>query len=86
MKLNDAQRMAREFPDFEAPSHAELGSIKTGDAVKVSNNYDRFWVRVTGIDGQVLRGSIDNDLVGPVGHYGDLITFEKRHVYEVDSR
>ncbi len=82
MQLNDAQQMAEENPStFEAPSSAQLEQIDVGYVVKVSNNYDRFWIRVTGVEGEKLTGKIENDLVGPVGKFGDEIAFERRHVY-----
>ncbi len=86
MNLNDAQKMGKEFPKFEAPTREVLGSIKVGDCVQVSNNYDRFWVKLTTVEGETLIGTIDNKLVGPLGKYGDVLMFEKRHVYNLATK
>ncbi len=81
MQLNDAQAMADEYPTFHAPDPLQLEEIGVGHLVKVSNNYDRFWVLVTTVDGQKIAGTINNELVGQLGKFGDEIFFEKRHVY-----
>lgn len=87
MKLIDAQEMARACPGkFEVPGHTDLETIDTGHLVKVSNSHERFWVLVTRADGQGITGTINNALVGPVGKFGDELTFERRHVYQIYDR
>ena len=82
VKLNDAQAMADEYPSsFHAPDPIQLEEIDVGYSVVVSNNYDRFWVKITAVDGQRLTGTIDNELVGPHGKLGETIELQRRHVY-----
>lgn len=87
----DAQERHRQHPKtFEVPTPEELAGIKAGDLVKVSiGDLERFWVIVTGHEAQTITGTVDNDLLFTGRHhlkYPDVITFEERHVYVVDSR
>lgn len=80
----DAQAMARETPDtFEAPGTNELNSIKPGSLVKVCDGQERFWVIVRGVKGNTISGEVDNELLGGQYALGELISFEKRNVYQV---
>ncbi len=86
MELTDAQKMVTESPStFHRPSREYLDAISVGCTVQVSNGYDRFWVLITGVDDRKLAGTIDNILVGPLGQFGDKITFERRHVYQISE-
>ena len=87
MDLTDAQQMHREIGEkFEVPNDEELAAIAPGDCVKVSNGYDRFWVLVSKKTDDVISGTVNNKLVGPVGKFGDLIHLESRHVYDISKR
>lgn len=85
--LVDAAQMARLYPDtFHLP---DLSGMVVGDVVKVCNGYERFWVTLTELTGQlpgdVCRGVVANDLVHPCGYnVGDEILFERRHIYQVE--
>jgi len=81
----DAQKMHKMYPDtFEAPTKAELNALKKGDLVKVCyNDEERFWVILTSVRGQKLKGKVDNLLLTPDLSLGDIIEFEKKHVYSI---
>lgn len=81
----DAQEMHRKYPNtFEVPTKRQLNTLVPTQYVKVCHNDERFWVRLTEIEGDTLTGTVANDLVcdQPFSD-GDTITFEKRHVYDV---
>ncbi len=89
MELNDACEMAKAHPkSFYAPTDKELLSIKPGSYVKVSNRYERFWVRVVEVGGHRIKGTMANTLghftpESPEGGFGDEIELALHHVYEV---
>jgi hypothetical protein len=73
--------MARQNPKtFTVP---DTDDIKPGDSVKVCDDGERFWVTVTWRKGEILRGTIDNKLIGGQPYdYGDLIEFATVNVYQ----
>jgi len=83
-ELLDAKQQSIETPDtFEYPEE-ELKTLKEGDYVKVCHNEERFWVMLTKINGDVLVGFVNNDLV--FDHpfkCDDKVSIEKRHVYQI---
>jgi len=81
----DAQEMVQLHPEtFEAPTADELDQITEGTIVKICNGEERFWAGVTKVDGEKISASVDNDLLGDYGYnYGDIIEFEKRHIYSI---
>jgi len=86
LEFIDAQEMAKEYPDtFEAPTKEDLDKVKIQDEVKVcANGAERFWVTVTDIKEDVIKGKVDNDLISTNIHglrLHDTIVFEKRHIY-----
>ena len=57
----DAQEMEKLHPDtFEAPLQSRLDEIIIHDTVKICNGQERFWVIITEINDQKLKGLIDN--------------------------
>ena len=88
--FTDAQLMAVRHPDtFEAPTLEELSRIAVGDYVKIcAMDRERFWVQVTGIEGELLTGEVNNQLLMTDFHglrCGDTVVFERRHVYQVEG-
>jgi hypothetical protein len=81
----DAQEMHRNNPDrFEVPSQEELDKLDIGDVVKVCDGYERFWTIITHVDGDFLQASINNHLLDKdKGRVGDIVEFEKRHIYAI---
>ena len=80
----DAVEQHKKTPDtFWCPSEEELGKLERDDHVKVCHNNERFWVMLTAVDGDNLEGVVDNELVFEQPfEIGDLVTFEKRNVYD----
>jgi hypothetical protein len=82
----DAQLMHRNHPDtFEVPDQDELDNIVPGALVKVCNNFERFWCKVTEVqlDG-TISATVDNRLFGKYGYNeGDTVTFHKNNIYSI---
>ena len=58
--------------------------MKVGDCVKMClNDVERFWARVQRTDGNAVFATVDNDLLSVEWSKGQLLTFERRHIYEV---
>lgn len=87
VKFEDAQELHTSHPGtFDVPSVVELYKITTGMFVKVCTGHERFWVRVMGVTGNEIRGAVDGKLMNRFKHglkLGDVIKFEKRHVYAI---
>lgn len=67
---------------FEAPGPMVLARIAPGDLVKVCRNDERFWVKVTNVQGDVLTATVDNDLFRNDDlPYGRAVFIERRHIY-----
>ena len=81
----DAQEMHKKHPDsFYAPTIRELRALKKGDTVKVCyNNLERFWVILTSVKGNKLEGKVDNHVLANDLSLGDIVSFERRHVYDI---
>ena len=86
--FNDAQEMNKMYPaTFDAPSSNELAAVHAGSLVKIcADDVERFWVIVTDVEGNQLRGTVDNDLMHSDVHQlksDDVVSFELRHIYQV---
>ena len=81
----DAQEMAQLHPDtFESPTTEELNQIEEGTYVKVCNEHERFWMEVNNVDDNKITATVSNNLLGDYGYdFGDVVEFEKRHVYSI---
>jgi len=86
-ELINAQDMAKENPEtFYAPSKEELDGVNAKDSVKVCAGKERFWVTVTKVNGEIVEGVVDNDLVCSDEHgliYKDNIKFNKNNIYNI---
>jgi hypothetical protein len=87
-KLVNGERMARQHPDtFAIPGQVARISLLPGQCAKVCMGGERFWVKVTLSDARGrYAGQVNNVLLG-LGHhgldYGDVITFEAKHVLDI---
>lgn len=83
----DAQEQHWRHPDkFNVPSKTSLDAIKANDTVKICNGQERFWVTVQKVKGNTVRGIVDNHLVSDCDYgYGDTVTFQKRHIYDIHT-
>lgn len=81
----DAEQMNRRNPScFELPDPKKINSLKPGHYVKVCHNNERFWVIVKEVEGNKIKGIINNDLIMEQPFKcDDEIEFEKRHIYNV---
>jgi len=87
-KLVNAQWMARRFPEtFEIPSQEELDKLVKGDIVKIcyydETGSERFWVKITDVDGDKIQGTCDNNLINSKIPAGGLIEFKKVNVLSI---
>ena len=84
----NAQEKAKEFPDtFGLPEEHLLLRLRKGWTVKICNGEERFWVTVIDVDGEKIIGEVDNCLVGGYEYnYGDLVMFEKKHIYQIHTK
>lgn len=67
--LIDAQYMQRMFSNFKTPTFEELHALKVGNIVKICLNGEYLCVKITKLSYKFVQS--------------DLISFEKRHIYEV---
>lgn len=83
----NAQEMHRENPDrFEVPSTEELKSIKAGHYVKVATGNERFWVHVTEVTRDSIKGKVNNDLMNTDIHglkACDDVEFTTDNIYDI---
>jgi len=68
---------------FKAPSRQSLDAIVPGCAVKICNKNERFWTRVTQVNGNVIDAHVSSILTGVAYNVGDVVRFANRHVYDV---
>lgn len=87
IKFVNAQEMHKKYPDtFEAPTKKEMDAQKVGNSVKVCHNDERFWVTITAIKGNTIKGTVDNDLYrSHPFKYGDIIEFKKYNIFHIYS-
>jgi hypothetical protein len=80
----DAQAMRIKYPaTFGAPSKEDLEAIKAGDHVKICVNDERFWVKITGVNGDIITGRIDNDVIRRELKFDDIIEFPNNCVFQI---
>lgn len=86
--FTDAQKQHKLHPKtFYAPSNEELDNLKKGDTVKVCNGEERFWTCILSITGDKIKAIVDNVLLdGDEYDNRDIISFEKRHIYDIYER
>lgn len=84
-RLVDAQAMARKHPaTFEAPTPAELASIRVGGVVKICRNGERFWVLVTHRSGEAVTGEVENHLIyNDDLSVGTKVSFATRYIFAI---
>lgn len=57
--------------------------VEVGSIVKVSDHFESFWVIVKKIEGDVITGAIDNNLINEDYSAGDLITFKFENIRSI---
>ena len=88
-KFTDATEMAKKYPQtFQAPSGAELDSLRVGDFIKVCAEVgltgERFWCIINRIEGDAIKAEVNNDLVLVEDfNCGDVIEVRKCNIYDI---
>ena len=79
----DVTERLEDYRDvFDIPNEDALKNLGVKDIVKISNGFERFFVIVTGIDGDTVYGKIENHLVGKYDYdYKDVVHFEKKNIF-----
>lgn len=80
----------KQNPSAYVPNAVELAKIKKGDSLKLgiqtSVGNDFFWITVTVIDGNKMKGQVENKLVH-AEHHGfdqqDEINFKQNNVFKI---
>lgn len=71
---------------FDIPTEEDLSQLGANDRVKISNGFERFFVRVGTVDGDTVVGTVMNHLVGKSDYnYQDEVSFEKRHIFMIQK-
>jgi hypothetical protein len=87
-ELLNAEHMARRHPNtFLILGRGLRSALSPGQCAKLCTGGERFWAKVTLTDGKgQYTGQVDNAMSG-LGHhglnYGDVITFEAKHVLDI---
>lgn len=95
--LEDAQKIADEFPDsFYKPSKEVISKLKRGKVVKLIFNFEsdnpyypsaeRMWVGITKVNKKGFVGQLASIpcFIKGLG-YGDTIKFESRHIIDIEQ-
>jgi uncharacterized protein YegJ (DUF2314 family) len=68
------------------PTTSQLNSLKVGQAVKISDNKERFWVNIIEVESNNLKVKVANNLVNEhTFKYGDVITIKKDDIIGLDT-
>jgi hypothetical protein len=85
--FTNAQEMRLKHPEtFHAPSKEDLDNLKPNNFIKIGVCGERFWVQVKEVNGNEIKGVVDNDLIhsDEHGYYcNDTINVQKQHVMNI---
>lgn len=89
--IDGVVRSAANPVRFQIPTGDEKAAVASGDHVKIgvempSGRGERFWVKVSSKDGDLIHGVVDNDLVYTDEHGlddTDAVSFEPRHILDI---
>ena len=65
---------------FKEADNELLETINIGAYVKIRNSKERFWVKVTAVNGPSITGRVKNDLIEAGLKYNDIVHFKNKHV------
>lgn len=93
--VEDARALHEAAPyTFYIPSEAELGQLKVGDFVKLiftteqalpdGFRGERMWVRITEINGDQLKGVLDNEPTRIPIQSGTVLSFGLQHICQTE--
>lgn len=83
----DVQKLHKEEPGkFKVPSKSALLRLKKDDNIKVCLGGEKFWVTICEIEGEEIKGHVNNDLTKTEIHglaLGDPVEVQTCHVYDI---
>ena len=81
----DVIEKKEEYKDcFEIPTETDLKHLAIHDMVKISNGFERFFVRVKEMIDTTVIGVVDNHLVGKYDYdFNDTVRFEHRNIFMI---
>lgn len=71
--------------DWALPPTPVASELQVGYSVKINNGRERFFATIVEINGNRIVGRVDNHLVFPGYTYGELVSFEPKHVWIVHT-
>ena len=85
MSFVNAQKRAKEHPDsFVAPALDGLKKdLRRGCFIKVCEDGERYWIKVTRIDWPAIHGTVNSDLVMVKREFESAVTVQAENVYEL---
>jgi hypothetical protein len=82
--FTDAQKIAEENP--ATFSIIEVGAlrrvVKVGAYLKVCSGKERFWTQVTYVNGDFVKATVANELLGEEYEFGEEVEFTLMNVYD----
>lgn len=80
----NAKVMAEKNPlTFSRPSDEELVFLVVDDVVKVCAYGERFWCRITSLDGDMCSATVNNDLLTDKLYRGCKVKFHSDSIYAI---
>lgn len=73
---------------YKIPESWELDLVREGYFVKITNEYERVWVKVTKREGNLLEGIIQNVIFhlldDEIYNKGDLVQFHPENILDIN--
>lgn len=72
---------------YNLPTKEDLKQLKIGDIVKISNDFERFFVSIVEIREDCIIGVINNHLRGSYDYcYGDKVKFNGYNIFTIQKQ
>lgn len=84
----DVRAKAKKYPTFKVPKLKEIKALVIEKSVQILYEGERFWVRITEIDGKIFRGYVDSSLIliSPEElKYNDFVEFSDKNIMNIYS-
>ncbi len=79
-----SHNMAQYKDVFDIPTEQDLDNLTKNDIVKISNGFERFFVRVKDVCDNTVFGIVENHLVGKYDYdFSDTVRFEKKNIFMI---
>ena len=64
-----------------------ISNLKIGNIVKISNNFEKFWVKIIDKNDNYILGKIDNYLTfNKTYDYQDIVLFEENNILDFHNK